>query len=51
MRYTIKAKRDRNERLRKFAREHPDWTQQAIANVFHIDRSRVSILLRKQGGR
>jgi predicted transcriptional regulator len=44
--YKMKDKRDRNERLRKFAREHPDYTHQALADIFHISRSRVSRILK-----
>jgi len=45
MKFKLKDKRDRNERLKKFAQEHPDYTQDAIARIFHISRSRVCRIL------
>jgi len=46
MKYRMRDKRDRNQRLIRFAQEHPDYTHQAIANIFHLDRSRVSRILK-----
>ncbi|KKL99206.1 hypothetical protein LCGC14_1816790 [marine sediment metagenome] len=45
MNYRMKDKKDRNARLVKFAKEHPDYTQEAIAKIFRIHRSRVSRIL------
>lgn len=43
----MRDKKKRNERLIAFANEHPDYTHQAIAGIFHIDRSRVTRILQK----
>jgi len=45
--YTIKEKRDRNERLRLYKERHPDMTLRAIGKVFHISHVRVLEILRK----
>jgi len=46
MKFRLKDKRERNRRLVKFQEEHPDYTHQAIAGIFHLDRSRVSRILK-----
>lgn len=38
---------NRNERLIEFAKTHPKWTHEAIANVFHISRPRVTRILKR----
>ena len=45
--WTRLGKRERNERVIKFAETHPDWTHRAIAGIFRIDRSRVSRILQR----
>lgn len=43
----MRRTRERNQRLIKFSKEHPEYTHKALANIFHIDRTRVTrILLR-----
>lgn len=46
--YTLKDKRDRNERLYRFRVKHPDMTLRAIGKVFHISHVRVLEILRKK---
>lgn len=41
----MRDKRDRNERLRRFARANPELTQEELGEMFHLDRSRVSRIL------
>lgn len=48
--YRMRDKRERNKRLVKFAGEHPEFTHQALANIFHIHRSRVTRILKKKEG-
>ena len=38
---------NRNKRLVEYAKAHPKWTHEAIAGVFHIDRSRVTRILKR----
>lgn len=45
--YRMKDKRERNDRLVRFASEHPNWTHSAIAGIFRMDRSTVSKILKR----
>jgi len=40
-------KKRRNERLVKFAEEHPDYTNKALGGIFHLSQSRVCRILQK----
>lgn len=43
-------KQRRNEKLVKFAREHPEYTNKALGGIFHISPSRISRILKKYRG-
>ena len=46
MGYVAKVhKKDRNENLRRYAKERPDMTHLALSHVFRISRSRVTQIL------
>jgi len=47
--YTLKEKKDRNERLSLFREKHPDMTLRAIGKIFHISHVRVMEILRAKG--
>jgi len=49
MTYKIADKKNRNKRIREYAKNHPDMTQNSIANIFHISQARISRILSKSG--
>ena len=46
MKWRMKDKRERNQRLLKFREEHPDYTLTSIARIFHLHPSRVCRILK-----
>ncbi len=45
-RYDSLRKTGRDEEIRRFAKiEHPDWSQQEIADHFNLSRSNISRIL------
>lgn len=47
-RYDSLRKTARDEEIRRFAKEHDDWSHQEIADHFGISRSNVSRILNKK---
>ena len=45
MKYKLKAKQKRNEKLYRFWVEHPDWTLKSIGAVYHISATRVCVII------
>lgn len=44
-RYDSLRKTKRDNEIREFAKLHPDWSQQEIANEFHLSRSNIARIL------
>ena len=48
MRWKKSEKKKRNQKLLDFADKHPSYTQAAIAQIFHLSRSRVTRILARE---
>lgn len=48
--YKQKNKRERNERLFKYHKEHPDITLRSLAKIFRISAPRVHQILKSFDG-
>lgn len=47
VKYRMRDKERRNQRIVEFTKRHPEYTHDAIAGIFHIDRSRVTRILQR----
>ena len=45
--WTLREKAQRNQRLYEFWLKHPDWSDEVIGGVFHLDGERVRVILNK----
>lgn len=43
--WTWREKRQRNKRLYEYWLKHQDWSNKAIAGIFHLDEERVRVIL------
>lgn len=48
MKYKIANKKERNERIRKYAARFPGMTQAAIAKIFHVSQPIVNKALKER---